>query len=175
MKNKNTVVIVMFALAIFIGLAIYAKPGTGENKEITTEETANSYMATERSALIAEETFYDFGTIQMNNGKVSRVFNIKNTGTEDILLERVTTSCMCTVAYIVNGENKKGPFGMPGHGGLVPKANYTIKAGEAVVIEAVFDPNAHGPAGVGLIERVVQLEYNNGTILGLNFKAIVTP
>ena len=63
---------------------------------------------------------------------------------------------------------------MPGHGGSVPKVNDTIKAGETREIEVVFDPNAHGPAGVGLIERVVRLEYGEKT-LELNIKAVVTP
>jgi len=52
--------------------------------------------------------------------------------------------------------------------------NDTIKAGETREIEVVFDPNAHGPAGVGLIERVVRLEYGEKT-LELNIKAVVTP
>ena len=186
MKYKN-IIIVIAVIILFAGLAIYAKPGQTENKkEIKVEEatdgtTFHPAKGTEDTlkngdvVLTAPETFYDFGTIQMKNGKVSRMFNVTNNSSADILLERVTTSCMCTVAYIVNRETKKGPFGMPGHGGPVPKSNYTIKAGEMIQIEAVFDPNAHGPAGVGLIERVIQLQYGNEKMLELNFKAVVTP
>jgi len=185
MKYKNIIIVVAIVI-LFGGLAIYAKPGKTDNKEIqgteitdgnnfhpavNGEDTSNN----EDAFLTASETFYDFGSIQMKNGNVNRMFDITNNTSEDILIERVTTSCMCTVAYIIDGENKKGPFGMPGHGGPVPKPNYTIKAGETIQIEAVFDPNAHGPAGVGLIERVVRLEYTNGKIIDLTFKAIVTP
>ena len=64
---------------------------------------------------------------------------------------------------------------MPGHGGAVPKVNETIKAGESRNIEVVFDPNAHGPAGIGMIDRFVFIEDANGEKLQLEIKATVTP
>ena len=112
----------------------------------------------------------------MKDGKASKVFKVRNPGEEDINLEKVSTSCMCTNAYILmpDGE-KKGPFGMPGHGGFVPKANEIVKAGEEREIEVVYDPNAHGPAGVGMIDRFVYLEDESGNKLELEIKANVTP
>lgn len=178
MKDKNKIIVSIVTIAIIlIGVFVYAKPAENENnKEINiTKEITTSHPANIEDILSAKETFYDFGTIRMKDGNVSKMFEITNLTGGDVVLERVTTSCMCTVAYIIDGENKKGPFGMPGHGGPVPKANYTIKTGGIIKIEAIFDPNAHGPAGVGIIERVVRLEYDNGKILNLNFKAIVTP
>jgi len=179
MKDKNKIIIpIVIATILFFVVFVYAKPSKDETTtDVNIKQTTNqiSDNSSSRAVLIAPETFYDFGTIQMKNGKVSYSFNIINGGGTDILLERVTTSCMCTVAYIVNKNEKIGPFGMPGHGGQVPKSNYTIRAGETLEIEAVFDPNAHGPAGIGLIERVIKLEYGNGEILNLNFKAVVTP
>ena len=64
---------------------------------------------------------------------------------------------------------------MVGHGGTVPKANEIIKAGESRKLRVVFDHNAHGPAGVGIINRVVTLEDNGGGILEFEIKAVVTP
>ena len=64
---------------------------------------------------------------------------------------------------------------MPGHGGAVPRVNEIIKAGESRDIEVVYNPNAHGPAGVGLIERSVFLEDENGKIIEFKFKVNVTP
>ena len=82
---------------------------------------------------------------------------------------------MCTKAYFVRlNESKKGPFGMPGMG-FVPKLNETIKAGQSAYIEAVYDPNAHGPAGVGMVDRFVYLEDENGNKLQFEIKANVTP
>lgn len=183
--NKNTIISILVIIAVIIGLALIAKPSKSENKEINKgQEVVDENSAPQNfhpaivggaKMLTAPETFYDFGSISMKDGKVSRKFAVANTTGSDIVIERLVTSCMCTVAYIVNGENKKGPFGMPGHGGPVPKANYTVRAGESIEIEAVFDPNAHGPAGVGLIERVITLTSDSGETLNLNFKAIVTP
>ena len=63
---------------------------------------------------------------------------------------------------------------MPGMG-YVPPANETIKAGESRMIRVVYDPNAHGPAGVGRINRFVELVDSSGGTLGLEIKALVTP
>ncbi|KKT83316.1 MAG: hypothetical protein UW81_C0021G0020, partial [Candidatus Giovannonibacteria bacterium GW2011_GWC2_44_9] len=41
--------------------------------------------------------------------------------------------------------------------------------------EVVFDPAAHGPAGVGRIERAVYLENSASEALQLKFSATVTP
>ena len=82
---------------------------------------------------------------------------------------------MCTAAYFIDSDrNKKGPFGMPGMG-FVPKLNAIIKAGTSGEIEAVYDPNAHGPAGVGMIDRFIYLEDANNNKLQFEIKANVTP
>ena len=82
---------------------------------------------------------------------------------------------MCTTAFIVGPDgNVKGPFGMPGMG-YVPPANEIIKAGESRIIRIVYDPNAHGPAGVGQIDRFVTLTDSDGGTLQFEIKALVTP
>ena len=63
---------------------------------------------------------------------------------------------------------------MPGMG-FAPKANMLVKAGETRNIDVVYDPNAHGPAGVGFIDRFVNLTDTNGGTLQLEIKAVVTP
>ncbi|MBI4094098.1 DUF1573 domain-containing protein [Candidatus Kaiserbacteria bacterium] len=127
------------------------------------------------SALLATETFYDFGEISMKNGNVEKTFEITNRTAEDITLESLTTSCMCTSAYIVKDGVRRGPFGMPGHGGPVPRANEIVPAGGKLGVAVVYDPNAHGPAGVGQIDRFVYLVDDKGGELELEIKANVTP
>ena len=108
-------------------------------------------------------------------GNVSKMFKVTNGTDKDVNFPSLTTSCMCTVAYFVRSDgNKNGPFGMPGMG-FVPKLNETIKAGQSTDIEVVYDPNAHGPAGVGRIDRFVYLEDDNGNKLQFEIKANVTP
>ncbi len=173
MKDKNRITIFIAVIAIFlIGLFVYAKPDKNENKKINVDASQVSTS----SALKATETFYDFGAISMKNGNVSKIFKVSNSSNEDINLEKLTTSCMCTVAYIIKPDGgRKGPFGMPGHGGAISKANEIIKAGETRDIEVVYDPNAHGPAGVGMIDRFIYLEDANNNKLQFEIKANVTP
>lgn len=131
---------------------------------------------TSASALEVENSFFDFGTISMNKGDVSNSFKIKNTGSESVIVNKIYTSCMCTTAKITDAEgNTYGPFGMPGHVGY-DKAKIEIKSGETALVEAVFDPAAHGPSGIGLNQRVIYLETNSTQTpkVELKFSATVT-
>jgi hypothetical protein len=126
------------------------------------------------SDLISDQTQYDFGTISMAAGTVSHDFKIKNTGREPVKTDKLYTSCMCTTAKFIQDGKSVGPFGMPGHG-FVPPFRKTIAPGEEVVISVDFDPAAHGPAGVGEIEREIYLEGDSGPLVTLGIKANVTP
>src|SRR3989338_11364274 len=148
MKNQSIILSMLIVFGL-IGLMAW-----GWSSQKTAGVNQNSGTINSLSSLTAQETFYDLGAISMKNGNVSKVFKVANASGQDINLESVTTSCMCTVAYIVKPDGSKSrSFGMPGHGGFIPKANEIIKAGETRDIEVVYDPNAHGPAGVGLIDR----------------------
>jgi len=110
----------------------------------------------------------------MARGTVSHIYKIKNTGTGSVVINKIYTSCMCTQASIKIGSKTMGPFGMPGMGSPVPYIDQELKAGEEIELTAVFDPAAHGPAGVGNISRVITLETSSGKTQ-LYFSANVTP
>lgn len=154
-------------LAVLAGIVtLIAVSGGGD-----TNSTAYS-----AGALVATETSFDFGTISMKNGVISHQFELKNDGPEPVVIEKVYTSCMCTTASIKDPSGKQyGNFGMPGHG-LPSKTNIKINPGEVVELEAIFDPNAHGPSGVGLAQRSIYLETNSAKSpkLELKFQAMVT-
>lgn len=124
--------------------------------------------------LEANKTFHDFGTISMKNGKVTTTFKLKNIKSEPVELTRLYTSCMCTNATLKLSGQSEGPFGMIGHGSI-PKFSDMLASGQEAEVEVVFDPNAHGPAGVGTIERTVTIEGKDGKLAELNIKATVTP
>ena len=69
------------------------------NQAIAPTQTNNS-----KSSLVAPEILYDFGTISMKNGLVSKEFAINNPTGEDITVRTVVTSCMCTAAFIVRAD-----------------------------------------------------------------------
>ncbi len=126
------------------------------------------------AALGSSESKFDFGSISMAAGKVTHRFFLANRGAEPIEIRKLYTSCMCTTAELVKGIRRFGPFGMQGHTDI-PSINQDFAPGERAYVEVVFDPAAHGPAGVGPIERVVTIENSAGQPMQLAFSAYVTP
>ncbi len=169
--NKTIVVSAVVVLGLF-SLMWWSKPTTTPVDGSNANTNSNPET---KNALTAEEKLYDFGTISMANGKVTKVFKVTNSASEDITIKNIETSCMCTTAYLETASGEKGPFGMPGHGGGATKTNEIVKAGESRELKVIYDPNAHGPAGVGTIDRFIYLTDASGKILELEIKAIVTP
>lgn len=165
--NKNIFIVAALAVAALAGLMWWGS--LSQTAGLSTEKPSAN------GGLVAEESFYDFGQISMAGGKVEKVFRVTNPTDGEIVVTNVETSCMCTAAFIENGSEKIGPFGMPGHGGGRTSVKEVIKAGEAREIRVIFDPNAHGPAGVGPIDRFVQITEGNGEQLVLAIKGMVKP
>ena len=164
MKTKTIIIGAVIILGI-IGLMWW---GWGNQ----TADTPKDYGAA--SALLASEKLYDFGSISMKDGLVNHIFKITNSSDKDVLVKKIVTSCMCTEAYIGSEGKEKGPFNMEGMG-YIPSVNETIKTGESRDVKVVYDPNAHGPAGVGSINRYIMLTDSKGDTLQLEIKALVTP
>jgi len=170
---SKTAITIFTAIAVITGLFIWGAAGrAGTTASVQGAPGAGNNV---KSVLTAPETFYDFGTISMKNWSVTKEFKVTNPTDKDVTVSTVLTSCMCTTAFIVEeGGSTKGPFSMAGMG-YVPPANETIKAGESRTIRVVYDPNAHGPAGVGQIDRFVMLTDTSGGTLQFEIKALVTP
>ncbi len=159
----------MGAIIIVLAGLIWLFP----NKQNT--QSANVSSAATNGVLSTEEANFDFRTISMAAGKVSHDFKVKNTGSEPLTINKVYTSCMCTEAVLKKGGDSAGPFGMPGHG-FNPPIKVVLNPGEEADIEVIFDPAAHGPAGLGAVNRTIDLENTGrGGKLELSFSANVTP
>lgn len=122
-----------------------------------------------------ENDAHDFGTISMGDGDVVHVYELKNRSSEPVTLGEIYTSCMCTTAqakYEDGTESKVA--GMRGHGAATA-LNRAIQPGESFQVEAVFDPAAHGPSGVGPVNRVVYVQTNSREkqMIELKFEATV--
>jgi len=168
MKIKTIIILIIVAVMGLFVWGYFIKGGTSASVQGASQNNSEAL-------LIASETLYDFGTISMKNGNVTKEFTVTNPTVQDINLKTVLTSCMCTSAFIISPDGSmKGPFKMPGMG-FVPPANEIIKAGENRIIRVVYDPNAHGPAGVGFIDRFITLTDVAGNALQLEIKATVTP
>lgn len=165
MSKQLKILIIGSVLVVGLGVLLFFAQPSGQ-----PADSSNS----PQNLLEVSEPFYDFGTISMKDGLVSKVFKIKNTQTEAVRLAKLYTSCMCTKATLKINGRAEGPFGMPGHGS-VPTFSQTIEPNAEAEIEVVFDPNAHGPSGVGPIERQVILEGPQGKVATMEIKADVTP
>lgn len=141
----------------------------------TADQNSSEAKSTE-SVLKSDETNFDFGTISMANGKVNHEFKITNSSDQPVNIKKIYTSCMCTAANFRFNDKTYGLFGMPGHGGsALTTANITLNPGDFGSLDVIYDPNAHGPAGVGAVDRFVYIEDKDGGKLTLEIKAVATP
>lgn len=77
----------------------------------------------EGSVLLFEQTEWDFGTINEEDGKISHTFHYRNTSDGFVSIERVYSSCGCTT-----GEYSRRP----------------LKAGGEGEFTVIFDPTERG-------------------------------
>lgn len=161
-------IIILIGLAVIgVGVALFfAQPSEHDGMQRDVGGAPN--------VLQVSSDNYDFGTISMKNGKVSTVFTVKNLTGNPIQLTKLYTSCMCTISMLKMGGIVEGPFGMPGHGAL-KTFRHMLEINAEAQLEVTFDPNAHGPAGVGTIEREVTLEGDSGKLATVRIKATVVP
>lgn len=169
MKEQIKQILILLGV---VGLVIGGLVWFSGNSQTSTA-TNNKGQFT--GALTVGETQFDFGLVSMAKGKVNKEFTFENKSAGDVSIGEVSTSCMCTEAILQAGDKTAGPFGMPGHG-LAGRANLVVKPGEKLIAKIIFDPAAHGPAGVGAIARQVAIytSASNDPIV-LDFKAVVTP
>ena len=165
--NQKTIIGILIAAVIVLVFVWAGRP-------ISPDGDTASLVPNSPSMLVAEEAFFDFGKISMAAGNVSHPFMIKNNGVKDVIVDKIYTSCMCTTAVLKTKEKTFGPYGMLGHG-AVSKIDESLKPGEEAVVEVIFDPAAHGPAGLGQTQRAIFIENNSGQPLELRFNAVVTP
>lgn len=169
-RSRRRLHAVYIALIAVLGTALVAMVGLGNSRSgSSADEIANA-----TGTLSAAETFHDFGRISMKDGKVVYRYAVRNESDAPALVSKLYTSCMCTEASLLVDGERFGPFGMQGHG-FIPTINRVIAPGQDAIVEAQFDPNAHGPAGIGRNDRVVAVEMGGQRVLQLQFTAYVTP
>jgi len=171
MLGRNLLLVLIAITVIVIGYGILRskpKPGVPET------QSAAQYQLARGGPLTTSEQMFNFGNVSMAAGRVSHTYTVRNTGATPVTVTKLFTSCMCTDATLVTSKGRTGPFGMPGHA-FIPVIAETIPSGETARVEVVFDPAAHGPAGVGRIDRVITLETDAHQPLELGFTAMVKP
>jgi hypothetical protein len=165
---------VIAAAVAIIAFGIYASQSALTRTGEAQAATAATAQPAGAGALASIAPFYNFGSVSMSAGNVAHRYTISNLGQAPVTITKLFTSCMCTTATLVTPSGRRGPFGMPGHA-PIPSIREQLKPGEMAQVEVVFDPNAHGPAGVGRIDRTITLENDAGRPFELAFTAMVRP
>ena len=96
----------------------------------------------------------ELGIINIDGGKVKKVFELYNGEAEDLVLKGAFTSCACTNARIELPDGTLSrPFGMS-----IPSNWFkVIKPGERFKVHVEFDPAFHGKEGTGQFKRDIYL------------------
>jgi hypothetical protein len=175
-RNHWPVYVGVTVTAIALVAAILgARPGPGGATTAAAPVPGAAATAVHSAgALQAKESHFDFGDISMAAGNVSHRYWFRNESEAPVTIQRIHTSCMCTTATLVKGMRIIGSYGMAGHG-PAREVNESLAPNEAAYVDVVFDPAAHGPAGLGRTERVVTIEPRNGAPLQVGFVALVRP
>lgn len=95
--------------------------------------------------LVFESTSADLGDVKQSLGITSTIFNFKNEGKNDLVINKIETSCGCTSASVIY-QGKEGPvFTMPGHGKEEGPADWqiAIAPGDSAKLKVYYDPNTH--------------------------------
>jgi len=134
-------------------------------------QTQGQQEAPMKVPLLIAPLRYDLGPVPIYGGNVEMLFQVRNEGSVPFALASVYSSCACTSAVLVfDDDSEVGPFGMPGHE-LPNKIERTVAPGEEFQVKVIFDPAAHGLAGVGKVERAVFLQTVDGGTARLIFGA----
>jgi len=173
-SRRNILYALAAGTAIVIAFGIFAPQKKPVEYKLSYPTQPADVKFTGARLLASDAPIFAFGRISMAAGKVSHRYSIRNTGITPLTINKIYTSCMCTEATLITRSAKRGPFGMAGHG-ILPSVSERLAPGEAAQVDVVFDPAAHGPAGVGPTDRVVTIANDAGPALELRFSAMVTP
>ncbi len=88
---------------------------------------------------------YDWGDIQIDE-KALATFTVTNSGDENLLIYRISTSCACTKASFTNSDTV---------------SDVTIESGDSETLEVVFDPQFHDDQVLGEVVREVYIKTND--------------
>lgn len=162
-EKKFIIRIVLVSVLVILG-GYYFATRTGSSTQVQVNREAKAAV---------KETSYDWGKIGLNGGNVEKVFEIKSEGTQPLKLSNISTSCMCTTAQLILGDETSPLFGMH------PNSSYILEVPpkKSAKLKVVFDPAFHGPSGVGVISRQVTVSTNDPKNPELNFMstAMVEP
>lgn len=105
--------------------------------------------------------YYDWGDISEAKGVAVTFFELKNEGEEDLVINKLDSSCGCTSAAIVYKSNEGPRFAMAGHGIESPTDwEVVIPPSESAQLKVYYDPSVH-PDLRGPVTREISIFSND--------------
>ena len=141
-KKIRNYTITILSIAVII-LFIYWKSLPPENAPI----------------LEIEKTAHKLGDVSQRSGIATVITRLTNTGSDDLLIKAIATSCMCTTANIIYDGKESPTFGMHTKPSLWSQ---TIEPGGEAQLKISYDPNVH-PDLRGPVTRIVTIISNDPT------------
>ena len=126
----------------------------------TSQVTADTQVE-----MTVSENKYDWGTIDLGGGVVSKSFAIENKGATPLKLYDIKTSCMCTTAQLKTSSQTSSKFKMHEKSSYI----FEVKPQETAELIVEFDPAFHGPSGTGPINRTITMNTNDAKNPTLSF------
>lgn len=148
MNDKKALIGIILVTLLILGGAIWF---------LSRSSSSTTIAKVQGAKIEIQETTFDFKDIPYGGGNVSHKFKIKNVGDKELQIANMATSCMCTTVSLKTSSGESPKFGMKGH---APSSSWVGKLapGEEAEVVAEFDPTAHGPSGVGPMERFISFE-----------------
>lgn len=105
---------------------------------------------------------FNFKDVSQKKGVVTTTLEVKNNGKNDLVIDRLETSCGCTSASIIYQEEEGPVFNMPGHGvnEEIGEWQISIAPGTSAELKIYYDPNMH-PEFRGAATREVYVFSND--------------
>jgi hypothetical protein len=143
-KMTMALVIAMAAVALALTGAEHADQSTDKAKPAGTTGQAPAAAPAKGPRIAVEPESFDFGRA-LQHKTLTKEFVLHNFGSEDLVIDRIDTTCGCTVAEL---EDK------------------TIEPGESTPLRV----NLETKASVGKIERTVIIQSNDPAKKSYSFK-----
>lgn len=117
---------------------------TDKNKQDEFKKELAESAPSNRPVISIAPDSIDLGDVSQKKGTTTTFFEIKNTGKENLVINKLDTSCGCTsVSVVFNGQ--EGPkFAMAGHGAENPTDwQISIPPDLSAQLKVYYDPNVH--------------------------------
>lgn len=155
--RKNLLLIAAVSFLALAGIFAAVALRTGPSSTRAADPGAPSGG---RPALSVSPSSYDLGRISQARGIITVEMAVTNTGTGDLEISEMETTCGCTRASLIV-DGKAGPwYGMRGHGEWPTGWSARLRPGQRAALRVQYDPDAHGIYR-GPVDRTVFIYSND--------------